>query len=62
MNTMRRESLEIILEASYHKALVRREVGKFREHEKVHWNYEGCKGRDRVLGAAGSHVGLYRPK
>lgn len=38
---MRREILEIVLEAGYHKALVRREVGKFKGHEKAQRDYSG---------------------
>lgn len=44
MNTIRKESLEIILEAGYHRALVRREVGKFKQHEKVQCDYSGIMG------------------
>lgn len=42
----------ILLEASHHKALIRRKLGKFKEHEEAEWNYSRIMrrsiGRDKV--------------
>ena len=44
-------SLGILLEANHHKALIRRKVGKFKEHEEAEWDYSRIMrsiGRDKV--------------